>query len=312
MELSIVIPVYNEEYNIGIVFTALKEVLELKLKTSWEVIFVDDGSSDKSWEIIERLALNNTQIKGFRFSRNFGHQYALKAGIDQAKGNAVISMDADMQHPPSLIESFYEKWREGYQIVNAIRKDTKGVGVAKKFSSHLFYKIMNFLSDVEIEDGASDFRLLDRKVVNQFKEMNEYFLFIRGIISWVGYNSISIPYIAEERFSGQSKYTLKKMIRFAKDGVMSFSIKPLRLATLLGFIISTFAFAYIVYALVAKYILHVTGMGWASLLISILLIGGIQLITIGIIGEYIGKIFIALKHRPHYIISDHTEKPQNS
>jgi glycosyltransferase involved in cell wall biosynthesis len=308
MELSIVVPIYNEENNIEVLFSAIKEVCEEKIKTSWEVIFVDDGSSDHSWDKINALSRTYKQIKGFRFSRNFGHQYALKAGLDIAQGDAVISLDADMQHPPELIAVLYQKWKEGNHIVNTIRKNTKGVGWIKKSSSRLFYKLMNFLSDVKIEDGSSDFRLLDKQVLKQFKDLSEYFLFIRGIVSWLGYQSANVEFVAEERFSGKSKYSLQKMLRFAKDGIMSFSIKPLRLATFLGFLISGFAFAYIIYALIAKYVLHITGTGWASLLISILLLGGIQLITIGIIGEYIGKIFIALKKRPHYIISEQTNQ----
>lgn len=312
MELSIIIPVFNEEDNIEIIFTSVKQQMEEKINISWELIFVDDGSKDGSWKKILGLSSLNTEIQALRFSRNFGHQYALKAGMDRARGKAVITMDADMQHPPALIEDLFLKWKEGFHIVNAIRMNTKGVGFGKKISSHFFYKIMNYLSDIRIEDGASDFRLVDRKVIEQFKEMNEYFLFLRGIISWIGFKTASIEYIADERYSGRSKYSLKKMLHFASDGIMGFSIKPLRLATLLGFVISTFAFAYIVYAIIAKFFLHNTLSGWASLLISILLIGGIQLLTIGIIGEYIGKIFIEIKKRPQYIISDKIENQTDS
>ncbi|MFC2114327.1 glycosyltransferase family 2 protein [Bacteroidota bacterium] len=311
MEISVVIPVYNEESNLDVLFSSLLDVFSAKIQTSWEVIFVDDGSLDESWSKISDLAKNHNMVKGFRFSRNFGHQYALKAGLDMATGSAVISMDADMQHPPMLLADFYQEWKNGNQIVYAVRRDTKGVGSGKKLSSRMFYKVMNFLSDIKIEDGASDFRLLDRKVVDQIKGMQEYFLFIRGIVSWVGFKAKSIEYVAEARHSGKSKFTLSKMLRFGTDGIMSFSIKPLRLATLLGFIISSFAFVYIIYALIAKYILHNTFSGWTSLLISILLMGGIQLITIGIIGEYIGKLFMEIKKRPRYIISETIENQQN-
>ncbi len=307
MEISVIVPAYNEKENIEKLFFAIKNVIANQIKTSFEIIFIDDGSTDDSWQLIERLADENSEVKGFRFSKNFGHQYALKAGIDYALGDAVISIDADFQQPPELIVKMYKEWKNGNQIVYAIRKKTKGAGVLKKLSSALFYKIMNILSDVKLENGASDFRLLDRKVVDELKKMKEYYLFIRGLVKWIGYKTKSIEYIAEKRYSGKTKYSARKMFSFAQTGIMSFSIKPLRLATFFGFLISLFAFAYIVYALFAKFIFHNVLEGWTSILISVLLIGGIQLITIGIIGEYIGKLFLEVKKRPTYIISDKKE-----
>jgi len=308
-ELSIVVPVFNEDSNIDKLFTEVKNVVENQLKCTFEMIFVDDGSKDRSWPSINCLADDNPEVRGLRFSRNFGHQYALKAGLDAAIGMAVISMDADLQHPPALIADFYKAWKKGYDVVFARRTDTVGAGILKKFTSRLFYTLVNRISDTKIEDGVSDYRLLDRKVVEELKNMNEYFLFFRGMVQWTGFKSKYIDYIADKRFSGKSKYTLKKMFALALNGIMSFSVKPLRIATIAGVLISLFSFAYIVYALVAKFVLHNALTGWTSILISVLFLGGIQLITIGILGEYIGKMFIEIKKRPKYIISEKRERP---
>jgi dolichol-phosphate mannosyltransferase len=301
-EVSIVIPVYNEENNLAELYKQLKFVLETKLKVTYEIIFVDDGSKDSSWNIIVDLYSQNNNVKGIKLSRNFGHQQALKAGLDYSIGKAVISMDSDLQHPPEIIEKFYEEWKKGYDIVCATRKDTEGISLLKKVSSRFFYTVMNFLSDTKIEEGSSDFRLLDRKVVDEVKKFSETHLFLRGIISWIGYKSTAVEYLASQRYSGKSKYTIKKMVHFALDGIMSFSIRPLRLAMACGFFISIFSFLYILYALISKFVLKTTLAGWTSILISVLFLGGIQLLSIGILGEYLGKLFIESKKRRNYII----------
>jgi dolichol-phosphate mannosyltransferase len=306
MEISIIIPVYNEEGNIGKLYSVLKEVLENTLKVSYEIIFIDDGSTDTSWQVIERIALENVNVRGFKFSRNYGHQSALRAGLDYSKGKAAISMDADLQHSPEIITEFYNYWKKGYDIVYALRKDTKGAGIFKKASSRMFYSLINWLADIKIESGASDFRLLDRKVVNNIKRLQEYHLFIRGIVSWVGYKSIAVHYVANKRYSGVSKYSFKKMLNLAFNGIMGFSIKPLRIATFIGLIVSVLAFLYIIYAIYSKFVWHIALPGWTSILISVLFLGGIQLLSIGIIGEYIGKLFVEVKKRPKYIINKRT------
>ncbi len=306
-EISIIIPVLNEEKSLQELYKKLIFVLEKKMGITYEIIFIEDGGHDKSWEIIESFHAENERIKGIRFSRRFGHQYALKAGLDYAKGKVIVSMDADLQHPPEVIYDLYQKWKEGYQIVKAVRKDTKGASKLKKMTSKLFYHILNFLSDIQIEPGSSDFRLLDRQVANELKKLNERQLFYRGLVQWVGFKHYSLLYIADERFSGPTKYPFLKMMSFALDGIMSFSTKPLRIAIVLGCIVSLFAFFNIIYALFVHFIYQRTVPGWTSILISVLLLGGIQLITIGIIGEYIGKLYIENKKRQNYIIRETVE-----
>lgn len=304
ISLSIIVPVYNEEANLRELYKQLFYELEENLNVKYEILFIDDGSKDNSWKIIQELNMENSRVKGIKFSRNFGHQYAVKAGYDYSKGEVVITMDADLQHPPQLLILLYNKWVEGYQVVQAIRQETKGVNIYKKVSSSLYYKIINFLSDVKIEPGASDFRLLDKKVVDELREMKENQLFLRGIIPWLGYNQINIEYIAPERFAGESKYSIKKMFDLALNGIMSFSIKPLRLSIFTGLIISALSFLYIIYAIIVHFFSDTALPGWTSILISVLFLGGIQLISIGILGEYIGKLFIENKKRKNYIVSN--------
>lgn len=303
-KLSVVIPVYNEDGNLRELYKRLKNILEDTLNVTYEIIFVDDGSTDDSWQIIEGLHKQNDNVKGIKFSRNFGHQYAIKAGLDRSTSDAVVTMDADLQHPPEMIVDFYRKWREGYKIVQAVRKDTSGANIFKGFSSRIFYRIITFLSDVKIKRGSSDFRLIDNQVVEELKKIDENQLFLRGIIPWLGFDEIDIEYIAPDRFSGEPKYTIKKMFALAVNGIMAFSIKPLRISVFLGLIVSLIAFLYILYALIANFIYKITLPGWTSILISILFLGGIQLISIGILGEYLGKLFIESKKRKSYIISD--------
>jgi len=306
-ELSILVPVFNEEGNIEKLFFEVRKIIVDELNTSFEMIFIDDGSIDKSWASINCLADDNQEVRGLRFSRNFGHQYAIKAGMDVALGKAVISMDADLQHPPYLIKQLFDEWKRGYDLVFAKRTNTKGINFLKKYSASLFYAFISRISDVKLEDGVSDFRLIDRKVVDELNKMNEYFLFYRGLTQWTGFKTKYINYVAEIRFSGKTKYSIKKMINLAINGIMSFSVKPLRIATISGILVSLFSFIYIVYALLAKFILHIALPGWTSILISVLFLGGIQLFTIGILGEYIGKIFIEIKQRPKYIIREKRE-----
>lgn len=303
-EISVVIPVLNEEESLGELYKRLIFVLEKELEIDYEIIFIEDGGHDTSWKIIESLHAENKRVKGIRFSRRFGHQYALKAGLDYAQGKVVISMDADLQHPPEVIINLYAKWKEGYQIIQAVRKETKGEGLFKKITSALFYRVMNLLSDMEIEPGSSDFRLLDRQVVNELKQLSERQLFFRGLIHWMGFNYCSIEYVAQKRYSGTTKYSFPKMMSLALDGIMSFSTKPLRMAIISGCIVSLLAFCNIVYVLIVHFIYKMTVPGWASILISILFLGGIQLITLGIIGTYIGKLYIENKKRQTYIVRE--------
>jgi polyisoprenyl-phosphate glycosyltransferase len=299
--LSIVIPCYNEEGNIERMYQELNKELQ---SYSYEIIFVNDGSRDKTLEILKSLAAKDSHIKYISFSRNFGHQNALKAGLDHSSGDCVISMDADLQHPPVLIKTLLEKWNEGFDIVNTIRIKEEGLSLFKRFSSKLFYKVINFLSNTEIQEGAADFRLMDKKVVDAFKSLNENYLFIRGLVSWVGFTQTAIEYKPSDRFSGTTKYSLKKMVHFASSGITSFSTKPLKISIYIGFIIAMAAFIYGLYVIYCALYTTKVVPGWASVTTSILFIGGLQLIMIGILGEYLGKLFMENKRRPNYIIKE--------
>jgi dolichol-phosphate mannosyltransferase len=298
--VSIVIPCYNEEGNIQKIFETIQKEINEKL----EIVFIDDGSSDATLKHIQLLAEKQKEVKYISFSRNFGHQYAIKAGIDKASGDCIIMLDADMQHPPSLIPEMIEKWREGYDIVNTIRKDTVKTGLFKRVSSRVFYRILNAFSEVKIEAGSADFRLIDKKVVNALKDLKEYHLFFRGLIPWIGFNQVNLDYVPNERFSGHTKYTFKRMVSFAASGITSFSTKPLKIAIYIGFLISFFAFLYALYALFIYFFSDKAISGWTSLIISILFIGGLQISLLGILGEYLGKLFMENKQRPHYIIKE--------
>lgn len=298
--ISIVIPCYNEEGNIEILFNQINNILS---NTKIEYIFVDDNSNDNTLSIIENLSKINVNVKYLSFSRNFGHQSALRAGLEYATGDCVISMDADLQHPPELLKTLISKWKEGYDIVYTIRKDVENVSIFKKVSSTFFYKLINSLSDVEINQGSADFRLLDKRIVQVLiTNITEYHLFYRGLISWIGYKQIGVEYIPNKRFSGNSKYSIWKMISFAIDGITSFSIKPLKLAILLGLLLSVLSGVYGIYVIGMSIFTNETVKGWSSVLLSILFIGGINMILLGIIGEYIGKLYIQSKNRPYYLI----------
>lgn len=298
--ISIVIPCYNEEGNIEILFNQINNILS---DTKIEYIFVDDNSNDNTLSIIENLSKINVNVKYLSFSRNFGHQYALRAGLEYATGDCVISMDADLQHPPELLKTLINKWQEGYDIVYTIRKDVENVSIFKKISSTFFYKLINSLSDIEINQGSADFRLLDKKIVHiLINDITEYHLFYRGLISWIGFKQIGVEYIPNKRFSGKSKYSILKMISFAIDGITSFSIKPLKLAILLGMLLSVLSGIYGIYVIGMALFTNETVKGWSSVLLSILFIGGVNMVLLGIIGEYIGKLYIQSKNRPYFLI----------
>ena len=299
--ISIVIPAYNEAQNLSSVLSAVKQVL-YPTQIKYEVIIIDDGSSDNTPEIIESLMTRNNELQFIRFSRNFGHQAALKAGIDHARGAAIVSMDADLQHPPGLIVEMIRHWKAGYEIVYTQRRSDPSLGLFKKLTSRFFYKILRAISDVRIEEGTADFMLMDRKVADIIKTQNDPFLFIRGLIPWMGFKQFKLVYDPANRLHGESKYTLRKMTTFAVNGITGFSIKPLRVAIFLGLIISLLSFLYGLYAIWAFLYDDRVISGWASVITSILFIGGIQLIILGIIGEYIGKAYLQSKNRPFYLV----------
>ncbi|HET6556473.1 MAG TPA: glycosyltransferase family 2 protein [Prolixibacteraceae bacterium] len=301
-KISVIVPCFNEQEGLK---TFNKALINALPKThQYEVIYVNDGSSDQTYQVILELAKENEHIKYISFSRNFGHQNALKAGYDFASGDCAVSLDADLQHPPEVIPVLISKWEEGFEIVNTLRHDHQSISFAKKTSSGLFYKLMNRLSDVNIENGMADFRLVDKKVLKQLKLFQENYLFFRGIIPWMGFKQTVVPFTANERFAGTTKYTFKKMLKFATTGVTAFSVKPLKLSIYLGTLIAVFAFIYGLFALYVHLFTDNAVTGWTSVIISVLFVGGINLLMLGIIGEYLGKLFIENKRRPNYLISD--------
>ena len=303
LELSIVIPVLNEEQSLPHLMEKLQEILQ-GLVNEYEIIFVDDGSTDNSAKVVENMSLTNPRIKLLSFSRNFGHQIALSAGMDFAKGNAVIFMDADLQHPPDLIPQMIKKWQEGNDIVYTLRKNTKGISFFKNTCAELFYSIFRQITRLPLESNAADFRLLDKKIVAIFKaQIRERTRFLRGLTTWVGYKSCAITYTANARFAGHSKYGLNRMLLLAIDGISSFSVAPLYLGVFLGFIFSLLGFGYAVFALLAKLFSNTTIPGWSSIAILVSIIGGLQLILLGILGVYVGKIYEEVKQRPMYLLS---------
>lgn len=301
-KLSVIVPCFNEEEGLTTFNQTLIKFLPANYQ--YEIIYVNDGSRDNTYQVILSLAKENTAIKYISFSRNFGHQNALKAGYDFATGDCAISLDADLQHPPAVIPELIAKWEEGFEIVNTIREDHESISFQKKISSRIFYQMMRKLSDVNIENGMADFRLIDKKVLKQLKLFPENFLFFRGIIPWMGFRQINVPFKANERFAGTTKYTFKKMLKFASTGVTAFSVKPLKISIYLGSFIAFLAFLYGLYAAYIHIFTDRAITGWTSVIISVLFVGGINLLMLGIIGEYLGKLFIENKRRPNYLISE--------
>lgn len=300
-KVSVVVPVYNEQDNVRMLHQALTTQLQ-RLDVDYELIFVDDGSRDESLRVLRALhAADDAHVKVISFSRNFGHQSALTAGLEYSMGDAVIAIDADMQHPPELIPEMVEKWRAGYQVVFTVRHDDETVGWFKRRSSQAFYALINMITDTPIVPGAADFRLVDRQVVDTLNAMQERARFLRGLVSWVGFRQIGIPYQVGRRHAGQSKYSFGKMLRLASNGITNFSALPLRLATYFGFFAAALGVPYALWVLYARLFISTAVPGWASLTTLVLFLGGVQLICLGIIGEYLGRLYDEVKRRPLYI-----------
>ncbi len=303
--LTVVAPVYNEVQGVEHFADALFAVLT-PLPYDFEVILVDDGSTDGTGELLDRLqAAHSERISVLHLSRNFGHQAALTAGMDYADGDAVICLDADLQHPPGLIPDMLQRWQQGFDIVQAVRRPSTGSGVFKDFTARAFYALINHLSSTPIEPNAADFRLLSRRVVDVFRtEIRERERFLRGLVAWVGFRSCCLEFDAAPRFAGTTKYSIPKMLTFARTGLVSFSKAPLKLAALIGFVVSAFSLLYGVYAIVAYLFFSTAVMpGWASTILVGTFLGGCQLLFLGLLGEYIATIFDEIKARPPYIVA---------
>lgn len=302
--LSIIVPCFNEEEVVSETIKRLLEFCDSLENLNAEIIFVDDGSKDRTRAVIRHYAADDSRIKLIGFSRNFGHQLAVTAGIDAAQGDAVVLIDADLQDPPHLISQMILKWQEGYDVVYGTRSERPGESAFKLATARSFYRVLNKLSDVPIPLDTGDFRLMSRPVVEALRAMPERDRFVRGMVSWVGFRQTPIMYKRADRFAGKTKYPLRKMIRFASDGILSFSIKPLQMSIGLGMLASALALLGVFYALVLRVFTEVWVQGWTALMIAILFLGGVQLICVGILGEYIGRIYNEVKKRPLYIVDE--------
>ncbi|GAC1349060.1 MAG: glycosyltransferase family 2 protein [Vulcanimicrobiaceae bacterium] len=301
--ISIVVPLYNEEGNVAELLRRITAIMQRACRTdAYEIVAVNDGSRDGTLGALRRAQAIEPQLVVVDLSRNFGHQIAATAGLDTARGDAVVLMDGDLQDPPELIEAFLAKWRDGYDVVYATRKSRKGESFFKLQTAKLFYRTIRRLTNVSIPVDTGDFRLMSRRVVDALGQTREKHRFLRGLVSWVGYKQTGVEYERDARTSGETKYPLSKMIKFAIDGITSFSEIPLRFATYLGFIVSIVAFLYAAVVLVLK-LLGLNEPGYTSMMSVILFLGGVQLVTIGIAGEYLGRIYDQVKSRPLYLLS---------
>ncbi len=301
--VSIVIPCYNEEGNLRETHRRVTQTVSGE-GIEYEIVYVDDGSRDATPGMLQELQAHDSRVRVVYLSRNFGHQFAVTAGLAHAKGEAVIIMDADLQDPPEVAIEMIQRWQEGYDVVYGVRTGREGETRFKLLTATLFYRLIRWLSDTEIPLDSGDFRLLDRKVVDAIVSMPERDRFIRGMVSWTGFRQIGVHYRRAPRFAGETKYPLPKMVRFALDGILSFSVKPLRLSTLMGFVSAGLALIGILYALGIRLFTQRWVTGWTALVIAILFLGGAQLISLGIIGEYIGRLYGEAKRRPLYLVRE--------
>lgn len=302
VQISIIVPLFNEEEVISESYKRIKEVIERAGK-EYEIIFVNDGSRDRTEELADEICRADRHVKLLSFSRNFGHQPAITAGMDHSKGRAVIVIDADLQDPPEVMLEMIKKWEEGYDVVYGKRIKRKGETFFKKVTAKIFYRLLSSMTDVKIPVDTGDFRLIDRKVCDCLKGLHERNRYVRGLISWLGFKQTGVEFVREERFAGETKYPLKKMLKFSADAITSFSYKPLKIATFIGFAVSALSFAYLIVILYEKLFTSLTVPGWTSIIVTSLLMNGLVLIMLGIIGEYIGRIYDESKGRPLYVIS---------
>jgi glycosyltransferase involved in cell wall biosynthesis len=299
-KVNIVVPIYNEIDNVEYLIKSISKVMT---RYNYDLILVDDGSTDGSVDIIKEISKKNSKVHFLSFSRNFGHQAALRAGYLYAKGDAIICMDADMQHPPRVIPDLIDKWIEGYEVVTTVRDDTN-TKFGKRVTSKLFYNMLNRLGNLHLDQGAADFRLIDRKVLDVINSQVEAGLFLRGYINWVGFKQTSILYTPDERFLGESKYSVRKMLSFAASGITQFSIKPLRIAFSMAFLAFVVGVVYSFYAIWVSIFTNEAVKGWPSLVVLFVFLEGLQFLLIGLLGEYIGRTFMQTKGRPEFIVRE--------
>lgn len=302
--VSVVLPCLNEEDVLAETLTRLNEMAVAQPGCRFEFIFVDDGSRDRTAQILWSAAAQDDRVKVMRFARNFGQQIAVTAGIEMAKGDAIVLMDADLQDPPEVVATMLELWKEGFDVVYGTRTSRRADTLVKRMTARMFYATINRLSEVPIPTDTGDFRLMSRRVVNVLRQMPERHRFIRGMVSWAGYRQTSIKYDRPERFAGNTKYPLRKMVSFAVDGILSFSIKPLQLSIALGLVAAGIALLGIGYALFMRMFTSTWVEGWTALMIAVLFIGGVQLLCLGILGEYVGRIYSEVKRRPLYVVAE--------
>lgn len=300
---SIVAPCWNEEGNLPELYRRVTEVMD-QTGEPWELVLINDGSTDRTPQIMRELHAADRRVHIVDFARNFGHQLAVTAGMDYAQGDAVILIDSDLQDPPELILEMIKKWKAGYEVVYAVREERKGETWFKLMTAKLFYRLIYRITDVDIPLDTGDFRLMDRKVVQQMRNMKEHHRFIRGMTSWVGFKQTGVTYVREERFAGETKYPLRKMVRFAITAITGFSIFPLQLATFMGFFIAILSALFIVGAIIARLSGGQAFAGQATTLVMVLFLGAIQLISLGIIGEYLGRIYDEVRGRPLYVVNE--------
>lgn len=301
--LSVVVPVYNESAVIGAFYERATRAFATIPDIDYEIVFVNDGSRDDSQDQLTALAARDPRVRVIKFSRNFGHQIAISAGVDHARGDCVAVIDADLQDPPEVLRDMVARWREGYDVVYGVRRRRKGESRMKLVTAALYYRLLSRMVKIQIPVDVGDFRLISRRAADELRRLREKDRFVRGLVSWIGFKQVGVEYDRDPRYAGETKYPYRKMLQFALDGVTSFSTLPLKLATWLGYLASLFAFVYLAYVF-AQRAFGYTVQGWATTMVGMLFLGGVQLICLGIIGEYLGRIFNEIKPRPMYVIEE--------
>lgn len=302
-QYSIIVPLYNEEEVINESYKRIKAVMD-ETQEPYEVIFINDGSRDQTEYLAKEICEKDSNIKLINFSRNFGHQPAITAGMRESSGQAIIIIDADLQDPPTVMLQMIGKWKEGYDVVYGKRIKRSGESIFKKITAKMYYRLLTRITDVKIPVDVGDFRLIDRSVCNALNDLPERNRYVRGLVSWVGFKQTFVEFEREERFSGETKYPLRKMIKLAIDGITGFSNKPLKLASTLGYVVSGFGFIYLIIILIQRLFTNTTIQGWTSIIALLLILNGVTLIMLGVLGEYIGRIYDEMKARPVYIIKE--------